>query len=105
MMDYADPNVYKSYNIWEREVEKLEYARMGEDWIDKKIRERAYVSKEEKEINTHPVVYIGGDDKGNDQLLAKPGGKNRDSHGSYPFTGLYKEIGPGGSNRAHFPQF
>ncbi len=97
MMNYADPNVYKSYNSWEKQVKKLEHDRMGEDWIDKKIRERAYVSKEEKEINTHPVVYIGGDDKGNDQLLANPGGKNRDSHGSYPFTGLFKEIGPAGA--------
>ena len=97
MMNYADPNVYKSPHSWGMQVEKLEYDRMGEDWIDKKIRERAYVSKEEKEINTHPVVYIGGDDKGNDQLLAKPGGKNRDSHGSYPFTGLYKEVGPAGA--------
>ncbi|MBN2018021.1 MAG: hypothetical protein JW794_07845 [Candidatus Cloacimonetes bacterium] len=97
MMNYADPNVYSPYDMWNRQVEKLEYERMGEDWIDKKIRERAYISNEEKEINTHPVVYIGGDDKGNDQLLAKPGGKNRDSHGSYPFTGLFKEVGPAGA--------
>ena len=35
--------------------------------------------------------------KGLDQLLTAPGGKNRDSHGTYPFPGLYKDIGPGGA--------
>jgi len=97
MMNYADPNVYASRATWEQEVDRAEIDRIGENWIDKKIRERAYITKEENEINTHPLVYVGGDDKGNDQLLAKPGGKNRDSHGSYPFTGLYKDVGPAGA--------
>jgi hypothetical protein len=45
-------------------------------------------------------VYIGGDNKGIDQLIATPGGSNQDSHASYPFPGLYKNIGPGGSAEA-----
>jgi hypothetical protein len=44
------------------------------------------------------LVYIGGDNKGLDQILALPGGTNRDSHASYPFPGLYKDIGPTGAS-------
>ncbi len=48
-------------------------------------------------VNTHPVGYIGGDDKGTDQILAPPGGANRDSHGTYPFPGVYRKVGPAGA--------
>ncbi len=52
----------------------------------------------ETEINTQPVGYIGADNKGLDQLLSPPGGTNRDSHGTYPMPGLFKDIGPAGAS-------
>ena len=61
------------------------------------IRYNAWWDEEETIVNTHPICYVGADNKGLDQLLAAPGGKNRDSHGTYPFPGLYKDIGPGGA--------
>ena len=65
--------------------------------IWKKIRYLAYLDDKETIVNTHPVCFIGADNKGLDQLLCMPGGKNRDSHGSYPFPGMYKDIGPAGA--------
>ena len=62
------------------------------------LRERAYEDAAETVINTHMVGFIGADNKGTDQLLAAPGGKNRDSHGTYPFEGLYKNVGPAGAS-------
>lgn len=52
----------------------------GSELYWKYIRGMAYRDAEEMEINTHPVGYIGADNKGLDQLLAAPGGTNRDSH-------------------------
>jgi len=42
----------------------------------------------------HPVVFIGGDNRGLQQLIAAPTRLGRASHGSYPFPGLYKDVGP-----------
>lgn len=55
-------------------------------------------ARREGEINTHPIGYIGADNKGLDQLLSAPGGTNRDSHGTYFAPGLFKEIGPAGAS-------
>ena len=57
----------------------------------------AYVDDEETTVNTHPIGYIGADNKGFDQALSKPGGKNRNSHGTFPFPGRYHNIGPAGA--------
>lgn len=94
ILDYLNPNVYLPRDEWEKAVGDRKKERLGEKWILERIREMAYKDREESEINTHPLVYIGADNKGTDQLLAFPGGKNRDSHGSYPFPGLYKDVGP-----------
>lgn len=49
-------------------------------------------------LATHPIGYIGGNDKGMDELLqARPrflGSLNRDSHGIYPFPGVWRKVGP-----------
>ena len=74
-----------------------------EDELLKQFRYRAYVDDQETEINTHPFCYIGGDNKGLDQIMQLPGGTNRDSHGSYPFTGMYKNIGPAGATEQIAP--
>lgn len=97
MLDFSSPNVYLPREAWKRELEAKLEERISQDWFWHQVRSRAYKDAEETEINTHPVVFIGADNKGFDQILAMPGGKNRDSHGSFPFPGLYKDIGPGGA--------
>ena len=97
-LDYTRPNVYQPREKWETELDREE--RSGERWIWKRLRYRAYWDADEKKINTHPIGFIGGDNKGFDQLLEPPGGSNRVSNGTYPFSGLYKNVGPGRSYRA-----
>ena len=97
-MDFSSPNVYNSREIWEREIDELIPEYYGEKNLLKSIRYRAYLDDEETIINTHPFIYIGGDNKGTDQIMSMPGGTNRDSHGSYPYEGLYRNIGPAGAS-------
>jgi len=97
-LDYTDPNVYLSKNKWKTLVKNKEIQRFSEDEIWKKIRYLAYRDEAETEVNTHPFCYIGADNKGWDQILASPGDKNRNSHGTFPFPGLYKDIGPAGAS-------
>lgn len=94
ILDFLNPNVYLARKDWQAEIKQRGQERLGEKWLWEKIRELAYVDRKENRINTHAVGYIGADNKGTDQLLALPGGKNRDSHGTYPFPGLYKDVGP-----------
>jgi len=98
ILDYTRPNVYLPKKEWEDEVNGLTIEKFGEQKLWERIREMAYWDDEEKIINTHPVGHIGADNKGFDQVLSMPGGKNRDSHGTYPFAGLYKGIGPAGAS-------
>jgi hypothetical protein len=100
VLDYATPNVYRDREMWEAEADALLAEKVTEDWLWRRIRHVAYQDDDETLVNTHPIVYIGGDNKGIDQLIASPGGSNQDSHASYPFPGLYKDIGPGGSGEA-----
>jgi hypothetical protein len=97
ILDYLRPNVYLPRDEWEREVDWLPAERGGERDLWKRIRYLAYADRAETILNTHPVGYIGADNKGTDQLLAPPGGRNRNSHGTYPFPGLYKGVGPAGA--------
>ncbi|NKB88336.1 MAG: hypothetical protein GKS06_08960 [Acidobacteria bacterium] len=96
-LDYTSPNVYASHAEWEAEVESREQATRGERVFWRLNRILAYEDEAETTFNTHAVAYIGADNKGIDQLLAAPGGKNRDSHGMYPYPGMYKNIGPLGA--------
>lgn len=99
-LDYLTPDVYRPRREWRRAVERRGEERLGEAWFRERVRERAYADEDETRVNTHPVAYIGADNKGLDQLLAAPGGKNRDSHGTFPFPGLYKDVGPAGAAEA-----
>jgi hypothetical protein len=51
-------------------------------------------------LATHPIVHIGGNNKGPDELLeVRPrfhGSFKRNSGGSYPFPGVWQTIGPMG---------
>jgi hypothetical protein len=96
-MDYGRPNVYAPVDQWKDEARRLPAEHYGEKEVWKLIRHNAWWDEEETVVNTHPICYIGADNKGLDQLLAPPGGLNRDSHGTYPYPGLYKDIGPGGA--------
>lgn len=111
MLDFSQPNVYIPKEEWEQEIKNLEKDRRGKPWIWKKIRSMAFKDADESEINTHPFGYIGGDCRGYEQILSTPGEKNRNSHGNYPFPGIYRETGPANSSekisasvdhRAHF---
>ncbi len=97
-LDYASPNVYLPRDQWEAEFQALPQERIDQHKVWQEIRQRAYEDRAETVINTHMVGFIGADNKGTDQILAAPGGKNRDSHGTYPFRGLYKNVGPGGAS-------
>ena len=92
-LDYAKPNVYATWPVWRAELESLPQNRIDQRKVWEAVRERAYEDEAETVINTHIVGFIGADNKGTDQILAAPGGKNRDSHGTYPFRGLYKNVG------------
>jgi hypothetical protein len=85
---------------WEKQngENRLVIKRFDEKKLWRKIRQLAYRDKEETHINTHPIAYIGGDSKGLDLLMVSPGGRNRDSHGTYPLSGMYKKVGPGGAS-------
>lgn len=104
-LDFAHPNVYSPKNEWKQETKSLKTDRRGMSWIWRKIRSMAYRDAKETKINTHPIGYIGGDCRGYDQILALPGGKNRDSHGIYPFRGVYRSIGPAGASEQISTQF
>jgi len=104
-LDFSSPNVYLPRETWESIVKGSVEQRLGQKWIWEKIRDYAYRNDEETEINTHPVCFIGADNKGLDQLLNLPGDRNRDSHGTYPFPGLFKDIGPGGATEAVSSEF
>jgi hypothetical protein len=104
-MDYTRPNVYLPYNAWDQEVEALTHEQIGVTKLWEWIRRNAYRDSSGTSVNTHPIAYIGADNKGLDQLISPPGGRNQDSHGTFPFPGLYKTVGPAGSAeqiREHF---
>jgi hypothetical protein len=96
-MDYSKPDAYAPLDEWERQYQNEVVELHGEKRTWHAIRDNAWWDEEETIVNTHPICYVGADNKGLDQLLSAPGGKNRDSHGTYPFPGLYKDIGPGGA--------
>lgn len=99
-LDYARPNVYQPRARWQAEVDSLSEERVNETKIWAAVRERAYEDVSETVINHHIIGFVGADSKGNEMLISAPGGRNRDSHGTYPFHGLYKDVGPAGTSEA-----
>ena len=92
--DYLTPDVYAPRPEWERQVKALREERVGERKVWQQIRRQAYLDEAETKLNLHPIVFIGGDNRGLQQLIATPSRLGRSSHGSYPFPGLYKDVGP-----------
>jgi len=97
VLDYSSPNVYAPRETWEKDIKSRPEHMIDERKLWRKFRELAYQDEKETIINTHPIAYIGGDSKGLDLLLVSPGGQNRNSHGTFPLPGLYKDVGPGGA--------
>jgi hypothetical protein len=109
-MDFSSPNVYQPREDWNREVEALAKERLVRRKLWDLVRERAYRDPAETAINTHPIVWIGGDAVGLQNVIEMPGLKDQDGHPSYPFRGYYKKIGPGAGERViepfdHFKYF
>jgi len=100
LLDYSAPNVYAPRAEWERQALALPESRRGERIMWTTIRRHAYADRAETRLNLHPYVFIGGNDRGLAQILHAPTGLGRSSHGSYPFPGLYKAIGPGGTGES-----
>jgi hypothetical protein len=96
-LDYWEPNVYLPRDQWDKQRDAMTIDRFGERNIWDQIRKQAYLDDEETKLNTHPVIFIGGDNRGLQQLIAAPTRLGRASHGSYPFVALYKDVGPGGT--------
>ena len=96
-LDYTRPNVYQSREDWEAERDNTKEERLEEKWIWERLRDRAYWDEGETIINTHPIGFIGGDNVGLDQVMRHPGSSNQVSNGTYPFPGLYKNVGPAGA--------
>lgn len=106
-LDFSRPNVYQPRGAWKEEVRALARHAPRRRSIWKRIRHMAYRTDAESldAVNTHPVGYIGADNKGFDQALKAPGASNRDSHGTYPFPGMYKDVGPAGASEAISARF
>ena len=92
--DYVTPDVYAPRAEWERQVKALREERVGEREIWRQLRRQVYLDDAETKLTLHPIVFIGGDNRGLQQLIATPSRLGRSSHGSYPFPGLYKDVGP-----------
>ena len=103
--DYSVPNAYAPRADWESEVRRAVEEGADGKWAWEVIRSRAWADDAETRVNTRPIAWIGGDNKGLDQLLSGPGGTNRDSHGTYLMPGLYKDIGATGASETLGVQF
>ncbi len=96
-LDFSRPNVYAPRAEWQAELEGVPQVRFRQHDVLKKLRHMAYADDDETILNTHPLGYIGADNKGLNQALEAPGASNQEPHGTYPFPGRYNNIGPGGT--------
>lgn len=102
-LDYhaADLDFYQlNKNQFVDTVRRRKQRKLRQDWLNERIYDRIHLLKDS--LNTHPIGYIGADNIGFDQLLVPPGESNRNSHGTYPFPGIWKRVGPvGATERAN----
>jgi len=93
-VDYGQPNAYATREEWRRQFKLMPRERIGLKQIAAQIRFRAWADEAETKVNTHPIGYIGANSKGLDLFLYSPGAHNQNGHGTYPFQGLWENIGP-----------
>lgn len=101
-LDYQLPGVdfYQPKTAFETQIKKVKENKILQRWIQRQTYHRIHLLKDT--INTHPIGYIGADNMGLDQAIALPGARNRDSHGTYPFPGTWRKVGPfGATERVH----
>jgi hypothetical protein len=94
-LDYQAVDFLQDRKSFMESLRGLEQEKMLQNWINEQIYNRIHLVKDS--LNTHPICYIGADNMGLDQVLAFPGGTNRNPHGTYPFLGIWKRIGPAGA--------
>lgn len=94
-LDFTSPNAYQPRADWQREVDGRQLQASQKRLVER-VRGRAWRDAAESAINTRPIVWIGGDAIGIQNVLQMPGLKDRDGHASYPYRGYYKQIGAGG---------
>lgn len=74
------------------------------DFVSEKLRKRLAIAG--GRLATHPIGYVGGNSRGLDELLTQwprfRGSFNRNSHGTYPFPGTWRAIGPVGASEKVF---
>jgi hypothetical protein len=90
-LDFYQPNKKRFLS----ELRQANHAKVRQDWMHERIYDRIHLLKDT--LNTHALGFIGADNKGLDQLTAFPGEKNRNPHGTYPFPGIWKRVGPFGA--------
>jgi hypothetical protein len=84
--------------MWRRARNNDGSVRIWEDtrYMDQAVRGRMTVG--EARLATHPLGYVGGNNKGWDEVIQLwprfYRSYNRDSHGTYPFPGVWREVGP-----------
>ena len=93
-VDFSSPNAYAPREEWRRQYQAQEASKVGADQVAAIVRYRAWADTAETVVNTHPIAYIGANSKGLDLFLYSPGAHNQDGHGTYPFAGIYENIGP-----------
>src|SRR2546421_240230 len=92
--DYMTPDVYAPRAEWERQLKALREERVGEREVWRQLRRQVYLDEAETKLNLHPIVFIGGGNPRVEEHIGAPSRLGRASHGSYPFPGLYKDVGP-----------
>lgn len=97
IVDFSAPNAYAQFDEWKDDVKSRSRKLAGIEKRWAHARYMAFRDAGETEINTHPIGFIGADNKGIDQLFSAPGGTNRDGHGTYPQRGLYRDVGTVGA--------
>ncbi len=93
-VDYSVPNAYAPREEWRRQFQSAAQEKVGTGHIAATVRFRAWADAGETKVNTHPIAYIGANSKGLDLFLYSPGARNQNGHGTYPFSGIYENIGP-----------
>lgn len=93
-VDYSSPNAYAPRPEWRQQARQLGEAKIGAEAMAAIVRFRAWADSAETIVNTHPIAYIGANSKGLDLFLYSPGAHNQNGHGTYPFAGIWEEIGP-----------
>jgi hypothetical protein len=76
-LDFSAPSAYQPRESWQREVDAMARGGTGDRDVLERIRRRAWRDEGETTINTRPVVWIGGDGIGVQNVLETPGLKDR----------------------------